>query len=177
MQWLHALQRGSSAFGEPREFGCYLVVDPNNPASVSSALRYWGCAIQAGAQVSGAFGTASPHSDVESEEIVKNFSPLPFALCPHVPMGFLPDWNAIISSNPSEDARNLLSAPASSSSNVMEPVKFDPSKKSVSLLMPGFGKSEIKLYQVSLYLSMFSPIKLYKVDAILRMINYSSTLL
>lgn len=177
MQWLHALQRGSSAFGEPREFGCYLVVDPNNPASVSSALRYWGCAIQAGAQVSGAFGMASPHSDVESEEIVKNFSPLPFALCPHVPMGSLPDWNAIISSNPSEDARNLLSAPASSSSNVMEPVKFDPSKKSVSLLMPGFDKSEIKLYQVSLYLSMFSPIKLYKVDAILRMINYSSTLL
>ncbi|RVW65107.1 Uncharacterized protein, chloroplastic [Vitis vinifera] len=100
-----ALERGSSAFGEPREFGCYLVVDPNNPASVSSALRYWGCAIQAGAQVSGAFGTASPHSDVESEEIVKNFSPLPFALCPHVPMGSLPDWNAIISSNPSEDAR------------------------------------------------------------------------
>ncbi|RVW45562.1 Uncharacterized protein, chloroplastic [Vitis vinifera] len=142
-----ALERGSSAFGEPREFGCYLVVDPNNPASVSSALRYWGCAIQAGAQVSGAFGTASPHSDVESEEIVKNFSPLPFALCPHVPMGSLPDWNAIISSNPSEDARNLLSAPASSSSNVMEPVKFDPSKKSVSLLMPGFDKSEIKLYQ------------------------------
>ena len=119
----------------------------------------------------------SPHSDVELEEIVKNFSPLPFALCPHVPMGSLPDWNAIISSNPSEDARNLLSAPASSSSNVMEPVKFDPTKKSVSLLMPGFDKSEIKLYQVSLYLSMFSPIKLYKVDAILRMINYSSTLL
>uniref|UniRef100_F6HSS4 Uncharacterized protein n=2 Tax=Vitis TaxID=3603 RepID=F6HSS4_VITVI len=29
----------------------------------------------------------------------------------------------------------------------MEPVKFDPSKKSVSLLMPGFDKSEIKLYQ------------------------------
>ena len=122
---------------------------------------------------------ASPHSDVESDEIVKNFSPLPFALCPHFLMGFLLDWNAIISSNPSENARDLLSAPASSnnSSNVMEPVKFDPSKKSVSLLMPGFGKSEIKLYQVSLYLSMFSPIKLYKVDAILRMINYSSTLL
>ena len=101
---------------------------------------------------------ASPHSDVESEEIVKNFSPLPFALCPHVPMGSLPDWNAIISSNPSEDARNLLSAPASSSSNVMEPVKFDPSKKSVSLLMPGFDKSDQTI--PSLYLSMFSPIKL-----------------
>ncbi|RVW75175.1 Uncharacterized protein, chloroplastic [Vitis vinifera] len=109
-----ALERGSYAFGEPCEFGCYLVVDPNNPAS----------------------------------EIVKNFSPLPFALCPHVPLGSLPDWNAIISSNPSEDALDLLSAPSSNSSNnVMELVKFDPSKKSVSLLMSGFNKSEIKLYQ------------------------------
>nr|CAN70917.1 hypothetical protein VITISV_009579 [Vitis vinifera] len=60
-------------------------------------------------------------------------------------MGSLPNWNAIISSNPSEDAQDLLSAPASSSnSNVMEPVKFDPSKKSVSLFMPGFDKSDIK---------------------------------
>ncbi|RVW65740.1 Uncharacterized protein, chloroplastic [Vitis vinifera] len=124
-----ALERGSYAFGEPREFGCYLVVDPNNPALVSSALGYWGYAIQA-------------------EEIVKNFSPLPFALCPHVPMGSLPDWNAIISSNPRENTLDLLSAPASSSSsNVMERVKFDPSKKSISLLMPGFDKSDIKLYQ------------------------------
>ncbi|RVW81541.1 Uncharacterized protein, chloroplastic [Vitis vinifera] len=141
-----ALERGSSAFREPREFGYYLVVDPNNPTSVSSALQYWGCAIQAGAQVSGAFGTASPYSDVESEEIVKNFSPVPFALCPHVPMGSLPNWNAIISSNPSEDAQDLLSAPASSSnSNVMEPVKFDPSNKSISLLMPGFDKGGSEL--------------------------------
>ena len=159
MQWLYALQRGSSAFGEPREFGYYLVVDPNNPTSVSSALQYWGCAIQAGAQVSGAFGTASPYSDVESEEIVKNFSPVPFALCPHVPMGSLPNWNAIISSNPSEDAQDLLSTPVSSNnSNVMEPVKFDPSKKSVSLFMPGFDKSDQTI--PSLHLSMFSPIKL-----------------
>ncbi|RVW84586.1 Uncharacterized protein, chloroplastic [Vitis vinifera] len=73
-------------------------------------------------EVSGAFGTTSPHSDVESEEIVNNFSPLPFALCPHVPM-----------------------ASSSSSSNVMEPVKFDPSKKSVSLLMPGDQRRVIHL--------------------------------
>lgn len=127
------------------------MVDPNNPASVSSTLRYWGCAIQAGAQVSGAFGTASPDSYVESVEKAKNkFSPLPFALWPHLPTGSLPDWNAVISSNSSEDARDLLSG--SSSSNVMEPVTFDPSKKSVTLLMPGFDKSEIKLYQVSLYI-------------------------
>ncbi|WJZ96952.1 hypothetical protein VitviT2T_015592 [Vitis vinifera] len=61
-------------------------------------------------------------------------------------MGSLPNWNEIISSNPSEDAQDLLSAPASSSnSNVMEPVKFDPSKKSVSLLMPGFDKGGSEL--------------------------------
>ncbi|GFZ16156.1 P-loop containing nucleoside triphosphate hydrolases superfamily protein [Actinidia rufa] len=50
------VERGSSVFEEPSRFGCYLVMDQNNPVSVNSALRYWGCAIQAGAQVSGAFG-------------------------------------------------------------------------------------------------------------------------
>ncbi|KAF2316158.1 hypothetical protein GH714_041497 [Hevea brasiliensis] len=55
------LELRSSAFSDPCKFGCFLVMDPNNPTSVNSATRYWGCAIQAGAQVSGAFGIAPPH--------------------------------------------------------------------------------------------------------------------
>ena len=54
-------------------------MDPNSPTSVNSALRYWGCTIQAGAPVSGAFGIGSPHLSAESmEEVKNNFSPLPF---------------------------------------------------------------------------------------------------
>jgi hypothetical protein len=142
------MQRGSSAFSEPHKFGCFLVMDPNSPISVNSALRYWGCAIQAGAQVSGAFGIAPPHLNVESVERVKeNFLPLPFAFIPQSQVGFPLDWNEIMLNTVGKDAKNLLSLPASNSNNLSS-VKFDPAKKSVTLFMPGFDKSEIKLYQV-----------------------------
>ncbi|PQM35591.1 uncharacterized protein Pyn_05252 [Prunus yedoensis var. nudiflora] len=142
------LERGSSAFSEPQKFGCYLVIDPDNPASVATALRYWGCSIQAGAQVSGAFAIASRHVNTESEERLKTtFSPLPFAFIPHLPFGSPLDWNAIILNSVNENARNLLSLPASGSSTMTPSVKFDAARKSVTLFMPGFDKSEVKLYQ------------------------------
>jgi hypothetical protein len=46
------------------------------------------------------------------------------------------------------DARTLFSLPASHSNSMAPPVKFDAAEKSVTLFMPGFDKSEIKLYQV-----------------------------
>ncbi|PQM34107.1 uncharacterized protein Pyn_22314 [Prunus yedoensis var. nudiflora] len=142
------LERGSSAFSEPQKFGCYLVIDPDNPASVATALRYWGCSIQAGAQVSGAFAIASRHVNTESEERLKTtFSPLPFAFIPHLPFGSPLDWNAIILNTVNENARNLLSLPASGSTTITPSVKFDAARKSVTLFMPGFDKSEVKLYQ------------------------------
>ena len=145
------LQRGSSAFSEPQKFGCFLVMDPNNEISVKSALRYWGCAIQAGAYVSGALGIGSPHLDFESSERVKEtFSPLPFAFIPHLSIGSALDWNTIMSNTVSKSARNLLSMPVSGSSRKISPVQFDAAKRTVSLLLPGFDKSEIKLYQVCL---------------------------
>lgn len=141
------LERGSSNFSEPHKFSCFLMMHPDSPISVNSALRYWGCTIQAGAQVSGAFGIASPHLNVESMETVKKiFSPLPFAFIPQFQVRFPLDWNEILLNTVSKDAKNLLSVPASHSSN-MSSVKFDSAKKSVTLLMPGFDKSEIKLYQ------------------------------
>ncbi|KAK4608738.1 hypothetical protein RGQ29_002222 [Quercus rubra] len=141
------LERGSSAFLQPHKFGCFLVMDPNNPISVNSALRYWGCAIQAGAQVSGAFGIAPPHLDEESVERVKqNIFPLPFAFIPQVQVGFPLNWNEIMLNTVGKDAKNLLSPTASHNSNISS-VKFDPANKSITLFMPGFDKSEIKLYQ------------------------------
>ncbi|KAH7569882.1 hypothetical protein JRO89_XS05G0012800 [Xanthoceras sorbifolium] len=142
------LERGSSAFTEPHKFRCFLVMDPKSPISVSSALRYWGCTVQAGAQVAGAFGIASPSSNEESvERMRKNFSPLPFAYIPHLFMDDPLDWNAITLNMVSKDAQDLLSLAANHSSCMLSPVKFDVAKKSVTLLMPGFDKSEIKLYQ------------------------------
>ncbi|XAR65379.1 hypothetical protein NMG60_11009486 [Bertholletia excelsa] len=141
------LERGSSVFGEPSRFGCYLVMNPNNPASVNSALRYWGCTIQAGGQVSGAFGIVSSNS-VESVELVKStFSPLPYSIiCPNS-IGSPPDWNEIMLNKINKDAKELLSKKTGHNIPSMSSVKFDPAKKSVTLFMPGFEKSEIKLYQ------------------------------
>lgn len=146
---LITLQRGSSAFSEPCKFGCFLAMDPNSPISVNSALRYWGCAIQAGAQVSGAVGISSPHLSAELMEEVKNkFSPLPFAFIPHLPMVYPPHWNSIMQNTVSQNARAFFSMPAAHGSSIISPVKFDAAGKSITLFMPGFDKSEIKLYQV-----------------------------
>lgn len=141
------LEKGSSSFAEPFKFGCYLVMNPDN-TSVNCALRYWGCAIQAGALVSGAFAVASPELSRESAEKFKSlFSPIPFGLIPHLSTSYPKDWNATVLNTISEDARDILSHSASHSSSTMSPVKFDLAKKSVTLFMPGFDKSEIKLYQ------------------------------
>ncbi|XP_028084754.1 uncharacterized protein At1g26090, chloroplastic isoform X1 [Camellia sinensis] len=142
------LEKGSSVFAEPSRFGCYLVMDPNSPASVNSALRFWGCTIQAGAQVSGAFGIVSPSSRVESMETVeKNFSPLPYSLIPTISMEPSRNWNEILLNEISKDAQELLSVQTSHYIPIVPSVRFDPAKKSVTLFMPGFDKSEIKLYQ------------------------------
>ncbi|GER29850.1 P-loop containing nucleoside triphosphatehydrolases superfamily protein [Striga asiatica] len=143
------LDKGSSIFAEPHKFGCYIIMDPENPMSLNSALRFWGCAIQAGARVSGAFGLATPdsHSPVSLHEKMKiNFSPLPCAFVPHLELGIKKHWNEIMKSNNSKDARDLLSG-INDTSLLPSSVKFDSSDKSVKLFMPGFDKSEIKLYQ------------------------------
>ncbi|XP_022726990.1 uncharacterized protein At1g26090, chloroplastic isoform X2 [Durio zibethinus] len=146
------LERGSSTVSEPHQFGCFLVMNPNIPTSLNSALRYWGCAIQAGTLVSGAFAIASPHLDVKfMENMEENFSPLPFAFIPNLSMGSSQDLNAIILNNSSEGARDLLSLPAGQKSRMVSSINFDAARKSVTLLMPGFDKSEIKLYQFVRY--------------------------
>lgn len=122
-------------------------MDPHNPISINSALRYWGCAIQAGAKVSGAFGLATPDSPTEVAETVKtNFSPLPSASVPHLRLDNNLHWNEIVVSHHSKGARDLLTE--TTNENLLSSVQFDPSNKSLKLFMPGFDKSEIKLYQV-----------------------------
>ncbi|KAK9114782.1 hypothetical protein Syun_021579 [Stephania yunnanensis] len=135
------LERASTSFTEPSRFGCYLAMDPKCAISVTSALRYWGCAIQSGAHISGAIGFAPPQSCEESAEVMKkNFSPLPKALMPYLAMGSPVALDAVTLG---EDIRHLFA----SGSNHPASVRFDPSKKSVTLFMPGFDKTEIKLYQ------------------------------
>ncbi|KAL3824060.1 hypothetical protein ACJIZ3_020089 [Penstemon smallii] len=140
------LEKGSLVFTEPHKFGCYIMMDPTNTLSINSALRYWGCAIQAGVQISGAFGVSAPNSPASLAEKVKiDFSPLPSASIPYFKLGKDLNWNEIMVGEHSKDARDLLSETTDKS--FLSSVKFDPSNKSVTLFMPGFDKSEIKLYQ------------------------------
>ncbi|KAL5078799.1 hypothetical protein RYX36_007220 [Vicia faba] len=141
------LEKGSSAFSDPQRFGCFLVMDPNNPTSVNSALRYWGCTIQAGAQVSGAFGLSQQPKLESYERANKDLSPLPSAFISSPLMISPIDWNRVLLDTANQDARHLLTSLSSQSSNMTSSVKFNVKNKSVTLFMPGFDKSEIKLYQ------------------------------
>lgn len=132
-------------------------MDPNNPTSVNSALRYWGCTIQAGAQVSGAFGLSSHQPKLESyERANKNLSPLPSAFISSPLMISPVDWNRVLLDTANQNARHLLTSLLSQSSNMTSSVKFDVKRKSVTLFMPGFDKSEIKLYQVCNFLLLIN---------------------
>ncbi|XP_014519846.1 uncharacterized protein At1g26090, chloroplastic [Vigna radiata var. radiata] len=141
------LERGSSAFLNPHKFGCLLVMDPNCPTSINSALRYWGCTIQAGAQVSGAFGITSQQENLEIlERAKKEFSPLPSAFISRLLMNNPIDWSRVLLDTDNEDARHLLNS-LTSQVVMPSPVRFDVKRRSVTLFMPGFDKSDIKLYQ------------------------------
>lgn len=126
-------------------------MDPNNPMSVKAALRYWGCTVQAGSHASGAFAISSSH--LTSKIPKEDFVPLPFASAsvPFTRTGL--DWEKILLDQANESIRELLSETVRSGSRLTTTVMFDTAKKLVTLFMPGFEKTEIKLYQVK----SFSP--------------------
>lgn len=140
---LLSLQKASASFTDSSKFGCYLVMDTRSLMSVNAALRYWGCAIQAGTRIHGVLGF-SPQSSGVTETIIQKFSPLPFGCLPYVSTEESVDLSALINSL-NRDLKVLFQ---SSYGNFQSAVTFDSSQKSVTLFMPGFNKSEIKLYQV-----------------------------
>ncbi|XP_020089544.1 uncharacterized protein At1g26090, chloroplastic isoform X1 [Ananas comosus] len=136
------LGKASTSFTDSNKFRCYLVMDPKRSITITSALRYWGCAIQAGTQISGALGFA-PQSSSISQEVAGKFTPLSVGTLPYLLIDSSLDWDAAISSL-SQDTEDLLTTTHKCSH---PSVTFDTSQKSVKLFMPGFDKSEIKLYQ------------------------------
>ncbi|XP_026386727.1 uncharacterized protein At1g26090, chloroplastic-like isoform X2 [Papaver somniferum] len=139
------LERVSTGFAKPSKLSCYLVMDPNNPTSINAAMRYWGCAIQSGAHISGAFGYAPPQSTESADVIKTKFSPLPSAIMPYLSIGSPIDWDAVVLKSVGEDVRLVFAAERNDS--FPSPVTFNAANKSVTLFMPGFDKSEIKLFQ------------------------------
>ncbi|KAL6635004.1 hypothetical protein ACP70R_027675 [Stipagrostis hirtigluma subsp. patula] len=110
--------------------------------SVSSALRYWGCTTQAGAQICGAFGYTEDPSEIH-QEVAQKFLPLSFSFLPFLSVDSSADWGRVLTSlsqSTKEQLRNTTS-------RVYPSVSFDSVQKLVTLFMPGFDKSEIKLFQ------------------------------
>ncbi|VAI48631.1 unnamed protein product [Triticum turgidum subsp. durum] len=135
------LEKISLWFADPSKLACFLVMDPRGSISVSSALRYWGCTIQAGAQICGAFGYAEDPSEMH-QGVAEKFLPLSFSSLPFVPTDSSADWGRALNSL-NQNTKGLLR----NASKVYPSVSFDSAQKSVTLFMPGFDKSEIKLYQ------------------------------
>lgn len=135
------LEKISLWFTDPSKLACFLVMDPRGSISVSSALRYWGCTIQAGAQICGAFGYAEDPSEMH-QGVAEKFLPLSFSSLPFLPTDSSADWGRALNSL-NQNTKGLLR----NTSKVYPSVSFDSAQKSVTLFMPGFDKSEIKLYQ------------------------------
>ncbi|XP_031489566.1 uncharacterized protein At1g26090, chloroplastic [Nymphaea colorata] len=138
-----ALKKASSAFLDPSRFSCYLTMDTSNSVSVISALRYWGCTIQAGGQVYGAFGFSAESSTTSCSLAKEKLAPLPFENLPYVSTNYPVNWEMALNGLSNGAQQLLLGANRDFQSNVL----FDQGEKTVTLFMPGFDKSEIKLYQ------------------------------
>lgn len=69
---------------------------PTGSISASSALRYWGCTIQADAQICGAFGYTEDLSEMHQE--VAKFLPLSFSFLPFLPIDSSADWGKALNS-------------------------------------------------------------------------------
>jgi hypothetical protein len=84
-------------FQDPKRFACFLVTNPSNSISVDTALRYWGCATQAGVHVAGAlYPFSSPEATAPDAEFGKKFVPLSVAGLPYVAFDSPPNWDEAV---------------------------------------------------------------------------------
>lgn len=141
------LQRVVETFQDPKRFACFLVTNPSNSISVDTALRYWGCATQAGVHVAGTlYPFSSPEAPAPDAEFGEKFVPLSVAGLPYVAFDSPPNWDEAVG-RLSEEAKGIMSG-TSQAGSIPAPVTFNQAARTVTLFLPGFQKSDIKLSQV-----------------------------
>lgn len=134
-------------FQDPKRFSCFLVTNPTNSISVDTAVRYWGCATQAGIHVAGAFYPfLSPDGTPPDADFGKKFVPLSVASLPYVSFASPPNWDEAVGML-SKEAKGIMSG-TSQAGSIPAPVTFNQAVRTVTLFLPGFQKSDIKLSQV-----------------------------
>ncbi|KAH9289380.1 hypothetical protein KI387_033497, partial [Taxus chinensis] len=118
----------------------------NGPQLVKIALRYRGCVIQADTNVSGAFYLASSSNGASNKgPIEENFLPLTIVGVPFLSMDSIINWDININCL-NEDARKFITLKSGNSRSI-SPVTFDQTKKTLTLFLPRFDKSDIRLSQ------------------------------
>lgn len=140
------MQRVVETFRDPQRFSCFLVTNPNNTLAVDTALRYWGCATQAGLYVAGTFYPfSSPNESSANSSSEEKFAPLSVAGVPFISFDS-PNWDEALGKL-SQSAKGLMDG-ASQAKPLPHPVVFDQGARTVTLFLPGFNKSDVKLSQV-----------------------------
>lgn len=128
------LGKGREAVENPQRVLAYLVTTAD-PVAIATAHYLWGGAQQIGLTVAGAF--LSPMSSTATALTVASdrFAPLPLH---RLPERTDPTWDGLMASMPNFTA-DAQSAP--------RPVSIDLAAGKVSLYLPGFDKSQVKLTQ------------------------------
>lgn len=120
--------------------------------------------MQAGVNVSGAVHIAAGGgSEAWSDSILEDYSPLTLAEIPHFSFEKSPDWTKLLSSLHPQFGEILQ---GQSTRHIPPPVAIDKSSNTVTLFLPGFPKSEVKLSQVGLVLVSLTavrPLLMFKV--------------
>jgi HSP20 family molecular chaperone IbpA len=140
------MQRVVKTFQDPQRFSCFLVTNPCSQIAVDTALRYWGCAAQAGVYVAGAlYPKLATDTAPLASAIEEGFSPLRISGIPFLSFESPPDWDEVIR-RMSQQTKDVLDG-RSQAKPIPPPVTFDQSARTVTLFLPGFNKSDVKLSQ------------------------------
>jgi arsenite-transporting ATPase len=141
------MQRVVKTFQDPQRFSCFLVTNPCSQIAVDTALRYWGCAAQAGVYVAGAlYPKLATDTAPLALTIEEGFSPLRISGIPFLSFESPPDWDEVIR-RMSQQTKDVLDG-RSQAKPIPPPVTFDQSARTITLFLPGFNKSDVKLSQV-----------------------------
>jgi anion-transporting ArsA/GET3 family ATPase len=128
-QMTNMLDQGKAAVADPNRVLAYLVTT-GDEAAIATAKYLWGSAQQMGLTVGGVLLNETG----VIEAVRSEFSPIPVN---HIPSKVAHDWQPLMDAMPD----------FSQASQVPRPITINTVEKKVSLFLPGFDKTQVKLTQ------------------------------
>jgi arsenite-transporting ATPase len=121
------LSKGAEILSDPSQLVAYLITNPS-PYAIAEAKYLWGSAQQVNLTIAGVLHNRG------TEPLGDEFAPLPVT---NLPVYQGENWQSLVSSLP--DLRQVGSPP--------KPIVIDPVNRQVTLYLPGFDKTQVKLTQ------------------------------